>query len=343
MMFTFSLHALDRDTQERVQRKSSSSSMSSPSLFSSSSAGEEVSELGASRGSASVVTALSNTSAPPKVELKCVWDFEKIEKHGGSDIQSRSWSCGWCGLKLKGWNATKALVHVTKTKGNNDVKACTGKIPPETLTLFQTFRQNTLRTATVKRAHKDAFAENVSMNQKSISVMFEESRSRSSKSASSIVSNAAGNAVHVLDGHQDVSVSNSARLTAAIAEFVYSKGLSFSAVDGDEFRQVLKLSRLVSTSYCPPTRKVLANELLQVSYDNRIQTYLKNLDIDAEVYGLSLFGDGATVHGMPLMNVLASGVTEPCAVLAIVECKLLVGCCLVFFFNLTHNSLLSLL
>jgi hypothetical protein len=46
-----------------------------------------------------------------------------------------------------------------------------------------------------------------------------------------------------------------------------------------------------------------------------------DLAVESEVYGLSLFGDGATVHGMPLMNILASGVGEPCAVLSIVDCK----------------------
>ena len=50
---------------------------------------------------------------------------------------------------------------------------------------------------------------------------------------------------------------------------------------------------------------------------------MADLDVDADVYGLSLFGDGATVHGMPLMNILASGVGEPCTVLSIAGCKFL--------------------
>jgi hypothetical protein len=113
------------------------------------------------------------------------------------------------------------------------------------------------------------------------------------------------------------------------SEFVYSKGLSFSAIEGDHFLGILKLSRLVSTSYRPPTRKSLANELLDLSYETRLDKYMHDLDIDAEVYGISLFGDGATVHGMPLMNILASGVGQPSAVLAIIDCKFLfVVCCL---------------
>ena len=68
-----------------------------------------------------------------------------------------------------------------------------------------------------------------------------------------------------------------------------------------------------------------------------MEKYFTDLQIDADVYGLSLFGDSATVHGMPLMNILASGVHEPSAVLAIVECKL-VDCCLLvcFMFHFSH-------
>jgi hypothetical protein len=46
------------------------------------------------------------------------------------------------------------------------------------------------------------------------------------------------------------------------------------------------------------------NELLDLSYENRLARYMDALAVDVDVYGLSLFGDGATVHGMPLMNIL---------------------------------------
>ena len=61
---------------------------------------------------------------------------------------------------------------------------------------------------------------------------------------------------------------------------------------------------------------------------------MKNLEIDADVYGISLFGDGATVHGMPLLNILASGVGEPSAVLAIVDCKFFLVVCVYCFLNM---------
>ena len=285
--------------------------------------GEEVSELGASGASVVTPGGVSATAASATVaslssiavadgDFKTVWDFENITKHGGPDPFSKYWKCGWCGMTLKGWNATKAMNHAAKALGNNDVKSCSGNIPKATLSLFQAFRYKKIGAASLKRQHQEAFTESVSDNQKSLSVMFEAQRCRASKSSS------AGNRI---DLNGDVEASNSTRLTSAIAEFVFCKGLAFSTTEGEHFMQILKLACLVGGSYRPPTRKVLANELLKVSYENRLERYMRDLDVDADVYGLTLFGDGATVHGMPLMNILATGVGEPCAVLSIVDCK----------------------
>jgi hypothetical protein len=46
----------------------------------------------------------------------------------------------------------------------------------------------------------------------------------------------------------------------------------------------------------------------------------KQLRIDKEIFGLTLFGDGATVHKMPFINMLGSGVHLPGGVLEIVDC-----------------------
>lgn len=291
---------------------------------------EDVSELGTAGSSAASVVTNHSASSPanPSAILKSVWDFEKIEKRGGPDVFSKCWHCGWCGLTLKGWNATKALSHVSKAAGNNDVKPCSGAIPKTTLTLFQNFRFQKMGAASTKRQHKDAFADAVSENQRSLSVMLEGSRSRASNSTS------ASRPIDMSGGGGmtfGVGAANATKLTSAISEYVYSKGLSFSAVEGEHFLQILKLSRLVGPSYRPPSRKALSNELLDLSYEMRLDRYMKDLAVDSEVYGLSLFGDGATVHGMPLMNILAAGVGEPSAVLAIVDCKFSCVFCFCFF------------
>jgi hypothetical protein len=284
-------------------------------------ADEEVSELGISGASSSLTPALE--------DIKQVWEFAKVDKLGGPDDFSKRWHCGWCGSTFKGWNATKVMVHLARVPGNNDVKACSGPISKEMLALFRGFRLRKTSKKSVKRKKEEAYQSSVSENQKSMAVAWQGARIRSSAS-----SGAGSSAIDVDDGDQgDVSVSNAAKLTTAIAEFVYCQGLSFSATEGQHFLQILKLSSLVPSSYRPPTRRVLANELLEISYQNRLDRYMVDLAVESEVYGLSLFGDGATVHGMPLMNILASGVGEPCAVLSIVDCK--------FCFSVTNFPILT--
>jgi hypothetical protein len=203
--------------------------------------GEDVvSELG-TPSVASAMTGSNNVFTSP--QYKTVWDFDKIEKRGGPDAFSKCWHCGWCGLTLRGWNATKALNHVSKASGNNDVKACTGPIPRSTLVIFQAYRYKKLGASTIKRQHQQAFSDSVTDNQTSLAVMFESQRTRPS-----------GGAVAAPDisGDHGVAASNATRLTSAIAEFVFSKGLPFSVTEGDHFLQILKLSRLVPPSYRPP-------------------------------------------------------------------------------------------
>lgn len=126
-----------------------------------------------SSSSAACAASSSSSNRPATlIPYKTVWDFEKIEKRGGPDSFSKVWHCGWCGMTLRGWNATKALNHVSKAAGNNDVKACTGAIPKATLATFQAFRFEKLGSASVKKQLKEAISDTVSHNQHSLSLMF---------------------------------------------------------------------------------------------------------------------------------------------------------------------------
>lgn len=249
-------------------------------------------------------------------EVKSVWDFPGVEKHGNSiPSSSQTWKCCWCKSTFKGWNATKVMNHLSKTAlGRIDIKVCNGNIPKETLAFFKAYRIRANSYSSVKRQHSEALTDVIADNQTSIAVAFGNKRVRSSLSGSA-------NNPFVLTDDGGVEASNATRLTSAIADFIFCKGLAFSAVEGDHFLQILKLARLVPSNYRPPTRKVISTELLNLSYDSRLKRYMEALSIDSTLFGLSFFGDGATVHGMPLMNILASGHYEPSAILAIVDCK----------------------
>ena len=60
----------------------------------------------------------------------------------------------------------------------------------------------------------------------------------------------------------------------------------------------------------------LLDGLYQSAYKKQIESLLKQ----AKVFGVSVFGDGATIKKVPLMNFLASSPNNPCALLEIVDC-----------------------
>ena len=49
-------------------------------------------------------------------DIQTVWQFERLEKLGGPDELSKKWRCGFCGMTLRGWNATKAMNHLVSDR-----------------------------------------------------------------------------------------------------------------------------------------------------------------------------------------------------------------------------------
>ncbi len=60
----------------------------------------------------------------------------------------------------------------------------------------------------------------------------------------------------------------------------------------------------------------LLNGLYQSAYKKQIESLLKQ----AKVFGVSVFGDGATIKKVLRMNFLASSPNNPWALLEIVDC-----------------------
>ncbi len=115
--------------------------------------------------------------------------------------------------------------------------------------------------------------------------------------------------------------SAESQMTMAIADLIHSRALPFTLTEDPKFRKMLMLAKNVPASYKPPSRKAVAQELLDLNYDAYIRKNMDLLERDAEIYGVSFFGDGATVRKTPLLNILASGVYIPTACLEIVDCS----------------------
>ena len=106
----------------------------------------------------------------------------------------------------------------------------------------------------------------------------------------------------------------------AIADLIHSCGLPFSLASHHKFHRVLTLAKLVTKKYIPPGRNKVAGELLDLNYDLYIKNTTELLMKEADVYGLTFFGDAATVKKTPLINILASSVHLPVGCLRIVDC-----------------------
>lgn len=117
-----------------------------------------------------------------------------------------------------------------------------------------------------------------------------------------------------------VDSQSEAQLTMAIADLIHSCGLPFSLASHHKFQRVLALAKFASKKYVPPGRNKVASELLDLNYQLYKQKMMEMLQKDADVYGLTFFGDGATVKKSPLINILASSVHLPVGCLRIVDC-----------------------
>lgn len=69
-----------------------------------------------------------------------------------------------------------------------------------------------------------------------------------------------------------------------------------------------------------PTRAQLGGNLLEWNHDHLMKRQKDTLKNCADVFGVALYSDGATVKRMPLLNILASGVFLTTACLEIVDC-----------------------
>ena len=243
----------------------------------------------------------STLSIPTPVMGDVVWDFDKV-KRLGTDQKHGSWKCLWCSAEFKGWNATKVLAHLSKTKGR-DIKACVANIVKESLIGYKALLKKKDDEKAKRKRSGEQFRESLEATQDSNATLLEQQSKRP----------------HLFQGQIDAG--GKSKLTMAIADFVFSKGLAFSATEGQHFKRILELAKCVPSTYVPPARKQICGELLTLNYNQKIAAYKVTLLKEADIFGLTLFGDGATVRRMPLINIMASGVYETAAVLEIVDCS----------------------
>ncbi len=96
------------------------------------------------------------------------------------------------------------------------------------------------------------------------------------------------------------------QMVIAIAEFIFSNGLSISLAKHAKFNKSMQSARHIPPKYTPPYRKKMAGPLLddiyQSAYDEQMRSLLKKF----KVFDIALFGNGSTIHKVPMMIFLGS-------------------------------------
>jgi hypothetical protein len=70
----------------------------------------------------------------------------------------------------------------------------------------------------------------------------------------------------------------------------------------------------------PPNSNMTSVTLLDHLYYSNWKTHMNSLMSEARIFGLTMFGDGATIKTCPLINILAAGVNNPFALLDVADC-----------------------
>ncbi len=118
----------------------------------------------------------------------------------------------------------------------------------------------------------------------------------------------------------DIRKSNCATVEMAIADFFHCKNIPDAVVELPIFIQLIRVCRLVGEDFVVPHQKQIGGELLDLNYAYVYEQNKANLLKFAKVFGLAFLGNGATIHQMVLMNILAMSGAFPPMMISIQDC-----------------------
>jgi hypothetical protein len=186
-------------------------------------------------------------SGPSLALLACIWDDDRVKP--GKKDGSKGWTCGWCNCFYTQQNATKAVAHLSKTKGFHICK-CLATIPGNRLARYHVLLKHSKEKKTAKKRASEATASCIADSQEEATrdLMSKKSRRSSSATIHAAASSAAATGAIITGGGasagsfsfqpsidaygkgQQITIkgSNEAMLEMAIADLCHAEGLSFS-------------------------------------------------------------------------------------------------------------------
>ncbi len=110
------------------------------------------------------------------------------------------------------------------------------------------------------------------------------------------------------------------KMDIALADFLHSHCLPFTLAEDPKMLQMLQVARSLGPNYKPPDRRLIGGKYLDAIHETSWQQQMTSLLLEARIFGVTVFGDGATIKSVALVNVLAAGVNNPFALLDIADC-----------------------
>ena len=84
---------------------------------------------------------------------------------------------------------------------------------------------------------------------------------------------------------------------------------------------MLDIARRLPADYKPPNRHIVSGPLLETLYNENWKENMSSLLKGSREFGVSVFGDGATIVKVPMINVLAASPNNSEATLDIIDCS----------------------
>ena len=106
----------------------------------------------------------------------------------------------------------------------------------------------------------------------------------------------------------------------AVARYLISTNKPLSDCEDLLFQTMCLSFRNVDSKFKFPSRGTLTDQYLPAHAKSRREDSYHKLKANAKDFGVAIFGDGATIKRLPLVNLLASSGTCPSALLEIVDC-----------------------
>ena len=259
-----------------------------------------------------------------------------ITEHKPGDAR-KGWTCDHCDYNGKTWNTTKIKAHLARKHGE-DVKVCKlDKQPPNYADMYQRQWESVIKQRLDKEHKKQKFERDSDKQSREVaesmisagstrvaqSAAKERRASGQSSATKSLPISLKSPPSHHVAGQQFLPGTKECdvQMHHYIASFIHRGGYPFSLVEDPRFQKIIDHAHSVSRKYKVPNRKLIAGKLLDHEYNWQYQNNLKLLKNEADVYGLALYADGATIAKTPFINILASGIHKTNACLEIHDCS----------------------